>query len=204
MGEKKASSRTVIIGCGALTDLILSLRPLPICVPFLPPCFFRAHSHSLMVPSIYLSSSVSMGAASQRSLEVGGKKEAKPGVQQGHDGPWGWAERWGTDTGVCDKRMSFTANDSHRGHQMLSLQRLYTCSATVRDQLIGVVERAHETHKLSKTLTWGNTGMHTRWHRRSHSHVWTLPRLPCAHTHESLSKKSSPRSSSASAPPPSF
>lgn len=87
MGEKKASSRTVIIGCGALTDLILSLRPLPICVPFLPPCFFRAHSHSLMVLSIYLSSSVSMGAASQRSLEVGGKKEAKPGVQQGHDGP---------------------------------------------------------------------------------------------------------------------
>ena len=202
MREEKASSRTVIIGCGALTDLILSLRPLPICVPFLPPCSFLTHSHSLVVLSIYLSSSVSMGAASQRSLEVGGKKEAKPGVQQGHDGPWGWAERWGTDTGVCDKRMSFTANDSHRGHQMLSLQRLYTCSATVQDQLIGVLERAHETHKLYKTLTWGNTGMHTRWHR--HSHIWILPCLPCAHTHESLSKKSSPHSSSASAPPPSL
>lgn len=52
------------------------------------------------------------------------KKEAKPGVQWEHGGPGGWAERWGTDTGVCDKRMSFTANDSHRGDQLLSLQNL--------------------------------------------------------------------------------
>lgn len=61
--------------------------PTPDLCSFSSTLFFRAHSHSLMVPSIYLSSSVSMGAASQRSLEVGGKKEAKPGVQQGHDGP---------------------------------------------------------------------------------------------------------------------
>lgn len=66
-----------------------------------------------------------MGAASLQSLEVREeKKEIKPGVQGERDGPWGWAERWGTDTGVCDKRMSFTANDSHRGDQLLSLQRL--------------------------------------------------------------------------------
>lgn len=61
--------------------------PTPYLCSFSSTLFFCAHSHSLMVLSIYLSSSVSMGAASQRSLEVGGKKEAKPGVQQGHDGP---------------------------------------------------------------------------------------------------------------------
>lgn len=55
MREKKASSRTVIIGCGALTDLILSLRPLPICVPFLPPCFFvLIHTLSWFFLFIYL------------------------------------------------------------------------------------------------------------------------------------------------------
>lgn len=109
---------------GLHSELILSVHPLTICVclfPILSPCC----PFMLPLPLLLnLSSSISMGAASQWIFEVGEKKKGKPGVLKEHDGPWGWAERWGTDRGVCDKRMSFTANDSHRGDQLLSLQRL--------------------------------------------------------------------------------
>lgn len=107
---------------GTRTDLIHSLLTFPICLFPLPSYLVLAYSP--LSPSFDLSSSVSMGAASQQSLEVREKTEAKPGVLWEHGGPWGWTERWRTDTGVCDKRMCFTANDSHRGDQMLRLQRL--------------------------------------------------------------------------------
>lgn len=103
--------------------LILFLHPFTICVP-LSPTLSPSCSFTVTPLPFYLSSLVSMGAAIQRSLEVWEKKEETPGVQGGHDGPWGWAERWGTDSGVCDKSMSFTANDSHRGDQLLVLHRL--------------------------------------------------------------------------------
>lgn len=76
------SSRSLIIGCGELTDIILSLCPFPICVLFIPPYLI----HPLSPPSFYLSSSVSAGAADQRSLEVGGK-QGEPGVRGNTAGP---------------------------------------------------------------------------------------------------------------------
>lgn len=75
------SSRSLIIGCGELTDIILSLCPFPICVLFIPPYLSLAHS-----PYFYLSSSVSVGAVDQRSLEVGGK-QGEPGVRGNTAGP---------------------------------------------------------------------------------------------------------------------
>lgn len=67
---------------------------------------------------------LSFSGSSQQEEPWSQTEGLKPGVLGEPSGPWGWAERWGTDTVVCDKRVSFIANDSHRGDQLLGLRRL--------------------------------------------------------------------------------
>lgn len=131
VGRGAVSSRTLIIVREELTD---NTTPSPPPAPYLCPFpstmssfFFFPCSFTLcpLLP-IYLAQFLweQWARGARGALKSRRKKEAKPGVQWEHGGPGGWAERWGTDTGVCDKRMSFTANDSHRGDQLLSLQNL--------------------------------------------------------------------------------
>lgn len=78
-----------------------------------------------LLPPFDLSGCVPMGAASKEK-PWSQTEGPKPGVLGELSVPRGWAERWGTDTVVCDKRMSFAANDSYRVDQLLKL-RILTC-----------------------------------------------------------------------------
>lgn len=93
-------------------------------------CTPTHHHHpslfSLLSPlSFDLSSSVSLGAARreerQSQCEVGTGARCSGGTRQG---PGVRLRGDGKHTRVCDKRMSFTANDSRRGDQLPALQRL--------------------------------------------------------------------------------
>lgn len=75
--------------------------------------------------SFDLSSSVSLGAARRKERQsqskVGTGARCSGGTRQG---PGVRLRGDGTHSGVCDKKMSFTANDSRRGGQLLALQWL--------------------------------------------------------------------------------
>lgn len=105
----KPSTSGLEKGCWAPTDLV----------------FLAMHVYCTCPHSFDLSSSVLLGAAKREEHQSrckdrtgarcsGGTWQC-PGVRLRGDG---------THTGVCDKRMSFTANDSRRGDQLPALQLL--------------------------------------------------------------------------------
>lgn len=113
-------------------------------------------------PPFDSSGSVSVGAASKESLEVRQKDQSQ--VCWGSPvGPWGWAERWGTDTVVCDKRVSFIANDSHRGDQLLRLRRLTHTSTDPA----GLIRR----HDLAQKKNGKKTSFTRSERRQADSHI---------------------------------
>lgn len=117
------STRGLEKGCWAPTDLVF----LAMHVYCTPTTTSPACSPSQPPPSLSfdLSSSVSLGAAKREEHQsrckdrtgarCSGGTWQYPGVRLRGDG---------THTGVCDKRMSFTANDSRRGDQLPVLQLL--------------------------------------------------------------------------------
>lgn len=124
-GGMGSSTRTWIMGCGELMDLFPPLRY----VLFSPSVAVSLiHPLTLLSLSIYINLAhfLQQPGAWGLSLSCGEECNGRcAGGRGGHErpevGPRGEGQT------VCDKRMGFGANDSHRVEQLFCLQRFVAC-----------------------------------------------------------------------------
>lgn len=105
--------------------------------PFLSLSSFFLLAYSPSLASFWL---IQLGfcGSSQREQPWSQTEGPKPGVLGEPSGPWGWAERWGTDTVVWDKRVSFIANHSH--WEATRNGEAYSCTSTLREWLDSTIQ----------------------------------------------------------------